>query len=167
MPLVQEVTVIKNAWISPDQFADMIGLAECTPGPIALNMATYVGATQAGFLGGLCATLGVVLPSFIIICIIAALLAKVSNNIYVNSTLKGASFVAIGLIGSIALTMFLSFTSNFNFSNFQINYKGVITLAISAVCYLILWLYKGKKPGPLPTIGLSVLVGLFIGYLIH
>ncbi len=165
IPLVQEVVVQKNAWITTEQFEYMIGLAECTPGPIALNMATFVGATQAGFLGGLLATLGVVLPSFIIICIVAALFEKIGENIYVKSTLKGASFVAMGLIGSIALTMFIGTISNSDFTNWEFDFQGIKVLGISALVYFGVWAIRKKKPGPIPTIGMSALVGLLVGFL--
>lgn len=173
IPLVKEVVVQNNNWITVDQFQTMIGLSECTPGPIALNMATFVGATQGniaggpfgGFLGGLLATLGVVLPSFIIICIIAALLTKVAQNIYVKSTLKGAAFVAMGLIASIALIMFGQTISNFNFSNFHFDIQGIKVLGISAFIYALIWILRKKKPGALTTIGISALVGLLVNLL--
>ena len=165
IPLVQEVVVQKHNWITVEQFEYMIGLAECTPGPIALNMATFVGATQGGFFGGVCATIGVVLPSFVIICLVAALFEKISENIYIKSSLRGASFIAIGLIGSIAVTMFIGTISNANFKDFQINWQGIKVLGISLVLYITLWLIRKKKPGPLPTIGMSAIVGLLVGFL--
>ena len=66
IPLVKE-TVLNYNWLSESEFYDFIGICESTPGPIAVNMATYVGSTQGGILGSICATLGVILPSFIII----------------------------------------------------------------------------------------------------
>ena len=73
IPLIKE-TVLTNEWLTIDEFYRFVGVCESTPGPIAVNMATYVGSTQGGFLGSICATLGVVLPSFIIILLIAMLL---------------------------------------------------------------------------------------------
>ena len=81
IPLVEE-TVVARGWISESAFYDFIGVCESTPGPIAVNMATYVGSVQGqlangvfgGVFGSICATLGVVLPSFLIILAIAALL---------------------------------------------------------------------------------------------
>ena len=71
IPLVRE-TVLENGWLTETQFYDFIGVCESTPGPIAVNMATFVGSDQAGVFGSICATLGVVLPSFIIILSITA-----------------------------------------------------------------------------------------------
>ena len=73
IPLVRE-TVLENGWLTEAQFYDFIGVCESTPGPIAVNMATFIGSDQAGVLGSICATLGVVLPSFIIILIIAIII---------------------------------------------------------------------------------------------
>ena len=73
IPLIREV-VLKHGWLNEAQFLNMIGVAEVTPGPIAVNMATYVGSTQAGFLGALLCTLGVILPAFLIMLLISILL---------------------------------------------------------------------------------------------
>ena len=66
IPLVQDV-VVSNEWLALEEFKAMLGVCESTPGPVAINMATYIGSIQGGFFGSLCATFGVVLPSFIII----------------------------------------------------------------------------------------------------
>ena len=66
IPLIKDVA-INNGWLSEEAFVNFLAVCESTPGPIAINMATYIGATQYGFIGGVVATLGVVLPSFIII----------------------------------------------------------------------------------------------------
>ena len=71
--LIREETLI-NGWLTEDEILNLIAVSESTPGPIAVNIATFVGSTQAGILGSLLATLGVILPSFIIILIIAALI---------------------------------------------------------------------------------------------
>ena len=73
IPLVKEV-VLEYGWLTESEFYNFIGICESTPGPIAINMATYIGARQGDLLGSICATVGVILPSFIIIILIAALL---------------------------------------------------------------------------------------------
>ena len=78
IPLIRE-TVVARMWLTENEFYDFIGICESTPGPIAINMATYVGSTQAGFLGAVCATIGVILPSFIIIILIASILKHFTN----------------------------------------------------------------------------------------
>ena len=70
IPLVRD-TAINSGWLLADEFSSLIAVCESTPGPVAINMATYIGSLQGGILGSACATLGVVLPSFIIILLIA------------------------------------------------------------------------------------------------
>ena len=73
LPLIQKEVVTKHAWLTLQQFTDILAVAEMTPGPVAINTATYVGYQTAGFLGSVCATLGVVLPSFLLISTLAEL----------------------------------------------------------------------------------------------
>ena len=161
IPLVHEV--VDFGWISETQFENMTGLSEVTPGPIALNMATYVGATTEGFLGGLFATVGVVLPSFIIICIIAKLLSKYSENKYIKSALRGTMYVAIGLIISITVTMSLQILTTFGTSQeFTANLNMLETLGAVLVGYVLMWVSTSKRPTPIPTIFMSLVVGLAI-----
>ena len=80
LPLIQE-EVLSKGWISAESLVNFIAISESTPGPFAVNMATFVGSAQGGFLGAFLATLGVVLPSFIIILIIAALIKVSLKNI--------------------------------------------------------------------------------------
>ena len=88
IPLVRE-TVINNGWLTLEEFYSFIGVCESTPGPIAVNMATYVGSTQGGILGSFVATLGVVLPSFTIILLIAICLKKIVENKHFKNFIKG------------------------------------------------------------------------------
>ena len=85
IPLVRE-TVISYGWLPEGEFYDFLGICESTPGPIAINMATYVGSVQGGIFGSFCATMGVVLPSFIIILLIASILKNFTENKYLFPT---------------------------------------------------------------------------------
>ena len=86
--LVRE-TVISNGWLTESEFLNFIAVSESTPGPLAVNMATFIGSTQGGILGSFLATLGVVLPSFIIILLIAAVLKNLMKYAGVNAVLGG------------------------------------------------------------------------------
>ena len=86
--LVRE-TVISNGWLTESEFLNFIAVSESTPGPLAVNMATFIGSTQGGILGSFLATLGVVLPSFIIILLIAAVLKNLMKYAGVNAFLSG------------------------------------------------------------------------------
>ena len=76
IPLIQKEAVEKNGWVSDDDILEIIAIAESTPGPIAINSATFVGYRTCGVLGAMCATLGVVLPSFVIILVISYVLRE-------------------------------------------------------------------------------------------
>lgn len=168
IPLVQEV-IESHGWLTESQFAYMIGLCEVTPGPIALNMATFVGATNGGFFGGLVATLGVVIPSFTIICIVAALLAKFSHNKYVKAALKGTMAVAIGLIIYATITMMgqVLATTDISTTSFSIspNLKTIKIFIVILAYYALSWILRKKKPGPISVIFMSALIGVLMGYL--
>ena len=105
--LVRE-TVLANGWLTESEVIDFIAVAESTPGPIAVNMATFVGSSQAGILGSVCATLGVVLPSFVIILLIAAVIKNFLKYKGVQAFLSGVRPCVVALILSTALTMGLN-----------------------------------------------------------
>ena len=105
--LVQE-TVLSNGWLSESEFMNFIAVSESTPGPLAINMATFIGSTQGGILGSLFATTGVVLPSFIIILLISAVLKNLLKYSAVNAFLSGVRPCVVGMILATASVMALS-----------------------------------------------------------
>lgn len=100
--------VLLNAWLTEGELLNFIAVAESTPGPIAVNMATFVGSSQGGFPGALCATAGVVLPSFIIILVIAALIKNLLKYKPVSAFLSGVRPCVIGLILATGITLLIS-----------------------------------------------------------
>ena len=109
IPLMRD-ECLENGWLTEAELLDFIAVSESTPGPIAVNMATFVGSSQAGILGALVATLGVVLPSFCVILLVAAALRQLLRYRGVRAVLSGVRPVVVALILSTALTMFLSLT---------------------------------------------------------
>lgn len=107
IPLIQHEVIENHAWMTVEQFTEFVGIAESTPGPFAINISTFVGTQVApnAFLGSLCSTGGVVLPSLVIILLIAALFRKVTNHWAVKGALAGAKPVVVGLIGAAAFTL--------------------------------------------------------------
>ncbi len=105
--LVRE-KVISNGWMTDGEFLNMIAVSESTPGPIAVNMATFVGSTQGGVLGSALATLGVVLPAFTIMLMIASLIRNLLKYKGVQALLGGIRPAVVGLIIATASTMILS-----------------------------------------------------------
>ena len=105
--------VLLNGWLSEAEFLSFIAVSESTPGPLAVNMATFIGASQGGVLGAFCATLGVVLPSFFIILLIAAALHSLMKYAGVNAFLAGVRPCVVAMILATACTMGLSTLGGF------------------------------------------------------
>ncbi len=104
IPLVRDV-VQSYGWMSEDMLMDMIAVSESTPGPIMVNLATYVGASQAGFLGAVLATAVVVLPAFVIILLLTALLQATLKNPWVQAALRGLKPCVAGVILAMAVSV--------------------------------------------------------------
>ena len=105
--LVRE-TVLGRGWLTEGEFLSFIAVSESTPGPLAINMATFIGASQGGFWGALCATLGVVLPSFVIILLVASVLQNLMKYAGVNAVLGGVRPCVVAMILATAINMALS-----------------------------------------------------------
>lgn len=156
-----------TGWFSRNDLANMIAVSESTPGPIGVNMATYVGFLSGSNVGGaagalvgaLVATLGLITPSIIVILIVAAILKSFRNNQYVNSAFYGLRPASTGLIAAAGLSVMAANLLVEGQSGFgAINWKGWI-LAV------ILWLMtnrvkKTKGLHPIVFIGLSAVVGI-------
>ena len=151
-------------WLTEEELLNMIAVSESTPGPIAVNMATFVGSTQGGILGSLVATLGVVLPSFIIILLISAAIRDFLKYKGVQAFLKGVRPCIVALILGTAITMafstLLGFTTAWN--GFAIDIKGIIILAILIAIAVVFKKIKKKKPSPIWMILISAVLGMLL-----
>ena len=168
IPLIQE-EVTKNGWLTAEEVIDIVGIAESTPGPIAVNLATFVGTSQMGFLGAFVATLGVILPSFIIILLIAIIFKKIMDNKYVKSILKGINPVIIGLILATGVfTLFKILVPNFVINeNFTFNFDDFIKpLIICLVLVLIMVLYKKIRKKTISAI-LLIVISICLGIVVY
>lgn len=139
----EQVTV--NGWMEVQEVIDFIAISESTPGPIAVNMATYVGYNVAGIPGAIAATTGVVLPSLIIIMIIAKVYKKFIANRFVAGGMRGLRPAAIGLIAAAGISIAAEVFLPFGFSVESIlSYEMIFTLVTLGLCmYLV---YKKAKP---------------------
>ena len=160
IPLIREV-VLSNNWLTEIEFFDFIGVCESTPGPIAVNMATYVGSTTAGILGSIVATGAVVLPSFIIILLIAAVFNKLTNNLYIKRALEGIKIVILGLILSTGILLILK-CLGYNETSFQIEPKALIILLLLGIIYFLYKLDRKRKMNTITLIIISAFLGVFI-----
>ena len=163
--LVRE-KVITNGWLTDGEFLNMIAVAESTPGPIAVNMATFVGSTKGGLLGSFLATLGVVLPAFIIMLIIASLIRNLLKYKGVQAVLGGIRPAVVGLIIATASTMILSSVLGLSITGFSLEIPELIkNVAIFASVAGAATLYKKlkkKKISPILLILLSGVLGLVL-----
>ena len=164
IPLVREL-VLKYNWMSETEFYNFLGVCESTPGPIAINMATYVGSTQGGLLGSIVATLGVVLPSFIIIVLVASILKKVIKNKYFQAFLNGVKPVVIALIFGTGLMLVIKCIGLNSVSEFNFDFISfIIFVLIAFIFYFTKYVFK-KKLNAIQLILISSVLGLLISIL--
>ena len=151
-------------WLTEEELLNMIAVSESTPGPIAVNMATFVGSTQGGILGSLVATLGVVLPSFIIILLVCAIIRNLLKYKGVQAFLRGVRPCIAALILATAVTMALSTLLNVTTltGGFAPDVKGIIILAILVAIALAFKKIKKKKPSPILMILISAGLGMLL-----
>lgn len=105
LPLIEKEIIQINKWLTPTEFIDIIAVSEMTPGPIAVNSATFLGYKVAGVSGSIISTIGVVLPSFIVMSLIFHFITKFKDSPYVDWIFRGIRPVVLGLIASAAITV--------------------------------------------------------------
>lgn len=158
IPLIQNLVVEEHCWLTLSQFTDLVTIAEMTPGPIAINAATFVGTQTAGTVGAIAATFGCILPS----CIIVSILAYIYNRFRKMSMLGGilASLrpVVVALIASAGVSIALQVLfSGTEYSFSSLNYIGIV-LFITA-----LFVLRRFKWNPILVMSLCGVVGLAYG----
>lgn len=161
IPLVRE-TVLNYGWLPEGEFYDFLGICESTPGPIAINMATYVGSVQGGILGSFCATMGVVLPSFIIILLIASILKNFTDNKYFKGFIEGVKPVVIALITATGFTLLIKCIGFISLKEFEFNPVSTIVLALITAIYFIFNKFTKKKLSTIMLIVISAVLGIVI-----
>jgi len=160
IPLIRDV-VISNKWLDDEKLTYMIAISESTPGPIMVNLATYVGNTQAGIFGSLVAVLGVVLPSFCIILLITAMLKNVINNRYFQAILAGLKPCVIGIILATGIHMIWANCIDFQ-QEIWLNIQALIILIVLTAIMLVYQKVTGKKLSPIMLIVISGGVGIVV-----
>lgn len=161
IPLIQEV-VLKYNWLTESEFYDFIGVCESTPGPVAINMATYIGYNQGGILGSACSVFGVVLPSFIIILLIAMILKNLTKNKHFKNFIKGIKPVIVALListGSILLMKAFGYSS---INSFEVNDKSVAIFTLLCVVYFAHKKLFKRKMSAVMLIAFASLFGILI-----
>lgn len=157
-------TALAHGWLDEAALLDMIAVSESTPGPIAVNMATFVGSSQAGVLGALAATLGVVLPSFTIILVISALIRNLLKYKGVQAFLGGVRPCVVGLILGTAALLFSSTVMGVSKlgDTLATDIRGLLIFAILCIVALGFKFFAKKKPSPIVMILFSAFLGIIL-----
>ena len=125
LPMLEREIVVKHKWVTMEEIMDYFAIGQCTPGIIAVNTATFVGYKKKKVSGGIAATLGVITPSIIIICILAGIIDAVSDNVYVQHAFAGISVAVCALLVQAVLKLTKS------------GVKDVFTAIVAVVSFII------------------------------
>ena len=155
VPLIRDV-VLGHGWLSDEMLTYMIAVSESTPGPIMVNMATYVGSSLGGILGAAVATAAVVLPSFFIILLVATVLGTFLKNKYAQAVLRGLKPCVVGIVLATGIRMTLNGASA--------DVRAMVLAAILAGIMLFFKHVRKKKLSPIVLILISA-VGGILAYL--
>ncbi|MCI8649173.1 MAG: chromate transporter [Anaerotruncus sp.] len=164
IPMIQQ-NILRLGWATEEQLIDFIAISESTPGPFAVNIATFIGMERASLLGATCATLGVILPSFLIILLVATCFQRFQENIYVKAALYGLRAAVIGLIASAALSIFL--TNVFDGVKIWELLRGnVVSVSWMAIIIgILMFIFSRIKKGLHPIF--LILISGILGILFH
>ncbi len=152
----------RYGWFSNADVADMLAVSESTPGPIGVNMATYTGVTTAGVFGGILATLALVLPSFLVILLVATVLQQFRENRYVQAALNALRPVSVGLIAAAVLSVFAAslFDSQALLAG---SWREVTSIGAILTFAVLLGIYiKWRKLHPIVLVLLGAAAGILL-----
>ena len=164
LPLIGD-SVLEYGWMTEQEFLNFVGVETVIPGPIAVNMATYIGYEQGGFLGALLATLGVVLPSFIIILIVATLIKNLLKYAPVKAFIASMRPALGGLIHSVALTMALTVffgVDTVQNIRFSFDWRTLVVLAVVIAVPLAWKRIKKKEFSSILLVVISGVMGMLL-----
>ncbi|MCQ2453598.1 MAG: chromate transporter [Clostridia bacterium] len=158
IPLIREV-VLSYGWLSDEMLTYMIAVSESTPGPIMVNLATYVGTAEAGLAGALTATFAVVLPSFLLVLLLTAVLSRVIKNPYVQAVLRGLKPCMIGIILVTGGRMIIQ---NLFEESGTFDPRALLITALLACVYFSRGRLFKKSLSPILLIVLAALLGMIV-----
>lgn len=162
IPLIKDV-VLRYGWLEEETLLYFIGVCESTPGPIMINLATYVGSTMGGILGSLLATLAVSLPAFLIILAVVAIMDQFMGNAYVKAVMSGLKPGVIGVILATGMTLILGNAV----PGGSVDVQALVLTVLLAVLSFGSRLIRKKKIAPIPLIGISAVLGILVCSLIR
>ena len=160
IPLIRD-TVLAYGWLDEEMLTCMIAVSESTPGPIMVNLATYIGSDQAGLLGAAIATLAVVLPSFFIILLLTALLKTTLKNKYVQAVLRGMKPCVIGIVLATGIYMVLSNAFG-TVSAINPDWRAIAITLLLGAAMLGYKRFTKKKLSPIALILIAAVLGMLL-----
>lgn len=159
IPLIQDI-VIQNDWMTMEQIVDFIAVSETTPGPLAINMATYTGYEVAGIMGAFMCTLGVTIPSFTVILLVAKAYKKFESSRTVKGAMKGIKPAVVGLIATASLSIAGNVFHIGRHISDIVNKGSIIGGMILAMAIIM----TIKKKHPIVIVCASALAGIVLNY---
>lgn len=159
IPMIRD-SALSQGWMNEEMFENVVAISESTPGPIMVNAATYIGGCQGGVLGATVATLGVVLPSFIIILFVAMFFHKWMKNKRIQTVLSGIKPAVAGIILATGCWMAISRIFPERFTAFD--YKALIIIVVLGVIQVLWNRLRKKEFSPIGIIAISALAGIVI-----
>ena len=163
IPMIED-EVISRGWLTGDKLLDFVAISEGTPGPFAINIATMVGSETAGFAGAIFATVGVVLPSFIVILLVAFIMKRILKNRFVKAGINGVIPTVIALISATAIVFFvkMAFYQGGALYSVSIDFdRGAITVFLILGIFFVMYKKTHKKSlNPLILLLLGAVLGL-------
>ena len=160
IPLIRDV-VMSYGWLSDEMLTYMIAVSESTPGPIMVNLATYIGSKQAGFPGAAVATLAVVLPSFLIILLVTALLKTALKNEYVQAVLRGLKPCVTGIVLATGIYMILGNCFG-TITARKVNIQAIIITVLLVASMFGCKHFAKKKLSPILLLVISAAAGMLL-----
>lgn len=161
LPFLYHIAEVYN-WYSAKELVDMLAVSSITPGPVGINVATFAGFKTAGILGSLCATCALILPSFLIVLLIAKLLNKFSENFFVQAVLYSIKPAGCALLAAVGVRLFrdniLQDISGGQLSNFL----SIVDIKAFVLFLGLLILSIKVKKDPLVYLGLSAICGILL-----
>ncbi len=160
IPMIED-EVVARGWLTAAELLNFIGVAESTPGPIAVNIATFIGSSRGGLFGAFCATVGVVLPSFLIILLIAAVFRNFLKNRVVKGALVGIRGVIVGLIVATGLwTALQLFFFAGTDASFALDWRALAIFSLLAAVSIFIKKVLKRPSMPILLILISAVCGM-------
>ncbi len=160
IPLIRDV-VLRYGWVTEEMLTDMIAISESTPGPIMVNLATYVGTSRAGIPGAVIATLASILPAFLIILLIMIVMKKALESKYVRAVMRGLQSCVIGVITAVGCWMLYQNAVRPVFAE-TADFRPLILAGVLALLYFGSRKIMKKGLSPIMLIGISACLGIIV-----